>query len=288
MAEDMRDDEDLPEDDSTLSAAADKIAALMDEEQNAPLPGTNSGADEGEARQAPVETQMPATAPPPEVQAAMAQAALQAQAAQVQAMAAERDRLAQAYQQLVPQAQAALAGEFPDIRSVEDLERVAKGDPDRYNRFVFAQMRMNQAQSTQRVVQAQQQMAQQAQMVQWRSSEQQKLSEAIPELDQPQVGAALARRLHAFALNNGYTPQDLGNASARDFITLHKAMRLSEIEAAQDSARDKARGAPPVQQPGTRGRSSNGADKFRGDLERLQKSGRVDDAALVFQNLLSH
>jgi len=278
MADDLDDVPETSEEDGTLRAAADRIAAMMAaEEENS----TRAGADEA-APGAPAgsgdDAKPPATAP--EMQQAMERAAIAAKAAEV-----ERERFAQALSTLVPQVQAAaLANQFPDVRSMDDLQRLAQTDTARYNQYVFTQMRLQQAQNGQRAALAELTQRQAAQQAAWREAETAKLNAAIPELSQGVEGAQLSRRLREFALKSGYTPQDLAQAGAKDFIVLHKAMRLAEIEAARGAARDKARSAPAVQRPGTH--SAGAGDKFRSDLERLQKSGRVDDAAAVFQNLL--
>src|SRR6185312_2799883 len=139
MADDLDDVPETSEEDGTLRAAADKIAAMMAaEDENS----THAGADE--APGAPAErgddAKPPATAPE------MERAAIAAKAAEV-----ERERFAQALSTLLPQVQAAaLANQFPDVRSMDDLQRLAQTDTARYNQYVFTQMRLQQAQNGQR------------------------------------------------------------------------------------------------------------------------------------------
>lgn len=254
--------------DGSLAQAAAEIAALMDDDEKREPPTGDGGAQVAEVAAEPPPPQQVVQQPGPE---ALQAAALTQQA---QALAAMQAQL-----------QAGVAGEFSDLRNVEDVQRLAQADPARFNRFLFAQMKLQQTQQANQLAQARAAQVQQAQMAAWRSAEKERLEEALPELKGPQAGE-FSDRIRKFAFQNGYSEQDLGRANARDVVTLYRAMRLSDIEAAQEKAREKARAAPKVQPPGARG--AGAPDKFRSDLERLQKSGRVDDAAQVFQSLLSH
>jgi hypothetical protein len=269
MEQEMIDDEapvdQADSEDGSLAQAAAEIAALMEDDKKEP----EATAEKPEAAEA-----VAASEPPP--------AAAQPGPEALQAVTLQQQ--AQALQAMQAQLQAGMAGEFADLRNVEDVQRLAQTDPPRFNRFMFAQIKLQQGQQASQMALARAAEVQQAQVAAWRSAEKDRLEEALPELKGPQA-REFSDRIRQFALQAGYSEQDLARANARDVVTLYRAMRLSDIEAAQETAREKARAAPKVQLPGTRG--ANAPDKFRSDLERLQKSGRVDDAAQVFQSLLS-
>lgn len=208
---------------------------------------------------------------------------------------AARDQLLTTLSQLTLQLDAAIKGEFQDIKSIDDLyaladQRSPKYDPDRYNRYVIAQAKLRDASS-------QQSQLADAKMKEWRASETDKLHKIMPELKDPEKGPALANKITKFAKDRGYTDQQIGLAGANDIAIIHDAMLYRESQAKAATAATKAKAdleaankkaavAPPVQKPGT-SRSTNGKDeKAQDDFRRLQKTGSVQDAASVFRSIL--
>lgn len=96
----------------------------------------------------------------------------------------------------------------------------------------------------------------------------------------------MAKRIQDYALSNGYTAQQLAQASATDFVTLRNAMEYSNLEKAKAEAAKKAANAPPVQQPGVTRDTNSKSDQVQEAFARLQKTGRVDDAAQVMRQFL--
>ncbi len=199
---------------------------------------------------------------------------------------AVRDNLLGQLNAIVPQLQAAVAGEFADIKTKEDLYALA--DPrspsynvERYNAAIIAFSKLNDAETARQKLVEDQQKVQNEKLVEWRKSEQTKIAKLIPELNDPAKGPVLAKKLEEFALKRGYTPQQLSMASAADFEMLHDAMQLRDLKAAQAAAKEKAKEAPPVQKPGA-ARTDNGTDKSKDLWGRAQKSGRIDDLAAYF------
>lgn len=200
---------------------------------------------------------------------------------------AARDQFINALNTLVPQMQSAIRGEFADIKNIDDLENVARTDPERYNRFVFAQARLQQATTAQQQAnevanKEKNEAARQA----W-SSEQARLYKLMPELTDPVKGSAIAKNLQDYALKIGIKPERLTGYTADEFVALNKSMQFDNLEAAKAAANKKAASAPPVQKPGVTRSGSTKDEKLKTDYERLQKSGRVDDAAAVFRNLFN-
>jgi hypothetical protein len=193
---------------------------------------------------------------------------------------------------IIPHLEAAIKGEFADIKTKDDLYALA--DPrspqynvERYNAAIIAFSKLNDATQA-RDQAAQEQLKQHNEKMQaWRAAEQEKVGKLIPELNDPNKGPALARKLQDFATKQGYTAQQLGNASAADFALLHRAMQFDDLQAAKAAAQAKAAKAPPVQAPGVQRPNAGKEDKIRSDFERLKKTGRVDDAAAVFRHLLN-
>lgn len=205
-----------------------------------------------------------------------------------QQAAAARDQYLQRLNAIVPQLENAVAGEFADIKTPEDVFGLMQSDPNRYNQFVIANTRLNQAR------QAQQQASQEA-VASYRSAEQQKLIKALPDLADPQKGEALKEKLRAYAKSQGI-PDSRQARDADEVIRLHREMVMAEKLTALESekaaqanklaeANKKAAKAPPVQQPGAQ-RDTNTNEKASSDFGRFQKSGRLDDLTAALQHIL--
>lgn len=205
-----------------------------------------------------------------------------------QQAAAARDQYLQRLNAIVPQLENAVAGEFADIKTPEDVFGLMQSDPNRYNQFVIANTRLNQAR------QAQQQASQEA-VASYRSAEQQKLIKALPDLADPQKGEALKEKLRAYAKSQGI-PDSRQARDADEVIRLHREMVMAEKLSALESekaaqanklaeANKKAAKAPPVQQPGAQ-RDTNTNEKASSDFGRFQKSGRLDDLTAALQHIL--
>jgi hypothetical protein len=189
--------------------------------------------------------------------------------------------------------QAAIAGEFTDIKSQEDLLALADPNnanynPDRYNRYIMANQRLALAQREQTRVQ---QESVQATV----RSELAQVSKVLPEFTDPDKGPALKEKLKAFAKSQNINLENRPFL-ASDVIALHKSMTAHEElaafkaekakqETAVAEAAKKAAKAPPVQKPGVQ-RTGNKDEKATTDFSRFQKSGRVDDLAAFLQNIL--
>lgn len=257
-----------------------------------------SGAGTSEVVQAPA-SEVPATAvveqpkvqsaSSPELEQRMGEAAKATQEA-----TAARDNLLNALNTLVPQLEATVKGEFSDIKTKDDLYALA--DPrspnynvERYNAAIIAFSKLNDAIQARDKVQVDAQKEQTEKLTKWREAETAKVADLIPELKDKTNGPVLANRIEKFALESGYTPQQLSMASAIQFRTLYESMLFRDGEAKKAAdiaeANKKAANAPPVQQPGAR-QSDDKGNQVQEQYTRLQKTGRLDDAAALIRNLL--
>jgi hypothetical protein len=265
---------DVPQSQPSAPAQASEVETPASEARQEPAPDNT-------APEVPEEPSQPAHAAAPDVEQMRSEAARKIQEAE-----ATRNQFLNALNTYVPQLEAAIRGEFADIKGFDDLQRVAQEDPDRYNRYVIANARLQQAQQAQQTAQGQANQQAQQRHAEWQASERTKLEKFLPDLKDPEKGPALAKKLQDFAIKErGYTPQQLAMASANDFALLHDAMQFKASQAALKTAQAKAAKAPPVQQPGTVTQSSSKDEKLKGDFERLQKTGSIDDAARVFQSM---
>lgn len=260
-----------PEPEAPAAAAPETDEPEQHTDEEAPLGDTPVVA----APAAPV-TQPQAQAPqairPPQVQPQAAQTAQPSAALQLQQLSNH-----------VTQLQANLQAAFPDIKSLDDLERLSIEDPARVIAFNTHERKVRAYAEALPRVQA-------AAQAEWEQAETVKLHELIPDLKNNAKGAALREKIAAYALEAGYSPQKLQTVSAVEVKALHDAMQYREFKAKQDAeaskqaaaiveAKKKAADAPQVQKPGAPKGSDGRSEKAAELKAKHEKSGRIDDLA---------
>ena len=290
--------------DSSVENAAGLIESLLNPKQESETP-PEAKADEpppepeqrrgknplqtqpDETQPAPVAeiTEQPAPSAPPTPDPVQVQRSQAEQASIAQAEAARNQHI-QAVTALTAQLEHAIAGEFSDIKTHQDLLRTAQEDPARYNRYVIHQGQLQALQAEKQRVEGEQNQVNLAKFREWQKGEVEKLPDLIPELKDPAKAPGLVTKLREFAQSKGYTDQQLTMATANDFATLYEAMNFRDMKAAQIQAAKKAANAPPVQRPGAQRDTNSKEEGLRTDFNRLRKTGRVEDAANVFKSIL--
>lgn len=188
---------------------------------------------------------------------------------------------------IVPQLQARLATAFPDVKTFDDLERLAVEDPSRYFQYDILSKRV--AEATQM-----QERASSEYRALWTQQEAVKLGNLLPEWNDPVKGPALKQSLTDFAKEVGYTDAQIAQAGATDILLLREAMEFRNAKKAEQAkaiahakalkeAKNKAKDAPPVQKPGTATVTDKGAEKLRALEERYSKTGTVEDLAVLLE-----
>lgn len=179
---------------------------------------------------------------------------------------------------IIPQLQASIVSEFPEVKDRAELRKLMVEDPGRYNDLMFKMQDLQIAQNEQARVQG-------LAFEKYVRDEGEALAKALPEISDPVKGPVLKAKLWKFAEEQGYTAQQLGMASARDVLTIHRAMLYEDSVKAQAKAKEKAANAPPVQKPGARPTQNAGQVKVQENVKRLQKTGSLDDAAALLKQL---
>lgn len=128
----------------------------------------------------------------------------------------------------------------------------------------------------------------QAQQYQQYVAEQAKiLEEAIPEYRDPEKRPQFQKDVAQYALSIGYTPEQLRWASASDIVTLNKARLYDAMQNARKAVPNKLKDLPKVTKPGQpQSRAERQAQARKADLERLKKTGRIDDAVSLLKDFL--
>jgi len=114
-------------------------------------------------------------------------------------------------------------------------------------------------------------------------SEKEKLLEVIPEWSDSKLANAEKKLITKFGLNSGYSQQELD----RTFDS--RAVSIMRKGALWDQLQEKKHGIKPVRRQSMKPGSKSGDPgriKAGKAAERLKKSGRVEDAAGVFYNMI--
>jgi hypothetical protein len=181
----------------------------------------------------------------------------------------------------VPQLQARLAASFPEIKTYDDLERLAAEDPARYFQFDLQNKRLQEVQKAQAEASSQYRAL-------WTQQEDVKLKAQLPEWSDPVKGPALKQSLTAFAKEVGYTDTQINQAGAADIILLRDAMLFRDGKKQEQAkavahakalkaAQEKAKAAPPVQKPGVARTADTASEKIKELEARFDRTGHPDD-----------
>lgn len=197
-----------------------------------------------------------------------------------------QDQLLAQLNTLVPQLEAAIKGEFSDIKTFEDLQKVAGEDPARYNRYVIHQAQLQHAQG-------EQQRLQMDAHNRFITAQVNELKAKFPDYVDPVKGPALRAEFTEYAAKQGFDEARMRTATAADILTLKKAMEWDRYQAAkaaepakvaeaQAKAKEKAAKAPLVQKPGAR-ETNERADRVKEVAQKFHKSGHTDDLAVLLR-----
>ena len=148
---------------------------------------------------------------------------------------------------------------FADIRTVDDVTKLANEDPFRYLQWQAHQTKLQAATAELERANGQQNQQRQSQWQQYRQREDALAAELIPELADKDKGAALMKRAADRLTELGFRPDELTRlANGEEKISVfdhrfqqlvYSDLKLSEIRNARAAV--VAKPVPPVQRPGT-------------------------------------
>lgn len=219
------------------------------------------------------------------------EAADKLKAVEADQQAAQKAR--QEYEAVLPQllqfVQQQMAGEYADVKTWADVERMAVEDPIRHSRWQVQQQKIAALNSE---MAATQQRQAQEQSDKWTkfSSEQDKLfAEKAPDSTDPVKGPKLRESAGHILRDLGFTDQELGAAwNGQGSLSLRDhRVQLLILDAVQwRDAKEKARVAtpksvPPPQRPGTAQQKPSASDALQALNQRLNETGKPRDAAAL-------
>ncbi len=173
----------------------------------------------------------------------------------------------------------------------EDLASLKENDPIGYAVKVAELQEKKEQLSAIRAEQAriaQVQQAEQAQAMQQRvTQEAQKLAQVLPEFSDPTKGENLRKEIRTYGKSLGFTDEELSSVyDSRHVVTLHKAMMYDKLQKSKPALTKKVAEAPKMMKSGTVAKANNN-ETIKKQTQQLRSSGKVRDAAALFEQFLS-
>ena len=173
----------------------------------------------------------------------------------------------------------------------EDLASLKENDPIGYavkiaelseKKEQLAAIRAEQA----RIAQVQQ--SEQARAMSERvAQEATKLAQVLPEFSDPTKGENLRKEIRTYGKSLGFTDEELSSVyDSRHVVTLHKAMMYDKLQKSKPALTKKVAEAPKMMKSGTVANAGNN-DTIKKQKSQLQSSGKVRDAAALFEQFLN-
>jgi hypothetical protein len=172
----------------------------------------------------------------------------------------------------------------------ENLEYLKESDPIGYAvrvAEISQQKEQLQAIQAERYRIAEQQQAEQQHALQGYIAQQAaRLSEVLPEYSDPVKGEALRSELRTFAKDIGFTDQELSMVrDSRQVLALHKAMLYDKLQKSKPDVNKRVNEATKTIKSGNSVKPVT-SDQVKKQQQQLKQSGKVRDAAKLFESFL--
>ena len=208
----------------------------------------------------------------------------------IEAELAKVDQARKEYEAKLPAIMQALqdaqAGAFADIKTVDDVQRLAAEDPFRYLQWQAHQQKLQAVAYEQEQAGKRQQQEHLASWTKFQNDENAKAAELHPELADPEKAKHLREGVVELFRDKGFTDNDLNSMAAgatyspfdhRWQSILVDALKYREAQKAKPVA--VAKPVPPVQRPGVAPpRGAAKTENLQALSAKLDRSGSVDDA----------
>ena len=174
--------------------------------------------------------------------------------------------------------------------STEDLVSMRENDPIGYAVKVAEMTEKKEQLQAVRAEQqriAQQQQADRAQAMQRQiAQESAKLAEVLPEFSDKVKGEQIRNEIRNYGKTVGFTDQELSQVyDSRHVLVLHKAAMYDKLQKSKPGVQKKVANAPKMIKSGTK-QTKNSNDVQRRQKQQLKGSGKVRDAAKLFENFI--
>jgi hypothetical protein len=173
----------------------------------------------------------------------------------------------------------------------ENLEQLKETDPIGYAVKVAEQQQKDkqlQAVQMERYRIAQQQQAEQSQVLASHvATEAEKLARAIPDFADKEKGEPVRKEIRNFAKSIGWSDQELASVyDSRAVLTLYKAMQYDKLMQNKPDVAKKVSQAPKMLKAGASQQRTPDQEGVKKQKQQLKRSGRVADAAGLFERFL--
>ena len=209
--------------------------------------------------------------------------AVEAERAKIQEATKLRDQYAQRLQMMEQFLQQQNKG--------ENLEALKEVDPIGYAVKVAEQAQREKQlailqQEQQRI--AQQQQAEQSERLQQHLAEEsQKLTSLIPGYGDQKTGDQIRKDIREYAKSIGWSDQELANLyDSRAVLSLYQGMKYAKLQSNKPAIAKKVEAAPKMLKAGTSVPRNAEAEQNKKLHQKLRQSGKVRDAALLFEKFL--
>ncbi len=201
--------------------------------------------------------------------------ARQQMAQEYQQIQAERQQYIDSLQQIVDSSAPGLEQyasiNWEQLKAEDPIAFITKKEEFREAQDNIAQYQAQQEEVYQKQYQEYQQQAHQV-----LQQEHSKMAQVLPEWKEPEKQKKIAKDIKEYALSVGYTPEEVGSLVDQKYDSLQNA----------DVKSKKLKNKPKVVRSG-KGKSKGEDNKVKraAKMKRLQKSGHVDDAASILEDL---
>jgi hypothetical protein len=115
-----------------------------------------------------------------------------------------------------------------------------------------------------------------------------KLAQVLPEFSDPAKGDNFRKEIRSYGKTLGFTEEELSQVyDSRHVLTLHKAMMYDKLQKSKPAITKKVNEAPRMLRAGTSGgNKQSDAQKLTQQQSQLRNSGKIRDAAALFEQLL--
>ena len=198
----------------------------------------------------------------------------------------EAKQLRDAYADRLQAIEQLLAGQM----QYEDIESLKDSDPIGYAVKVAErtqqEKQMAAVQAERNRIAEMQQHEYQQQVQQYLASQAEILAKNLPEYTDPVKGESLRSDLRTFAKSIGFSDAELGQVrDARQVMALYKAMQYDKLQQAKPQVTKRVSEAPKNVKSGNNREEVN-TDVINRQASKLKQSGRVADAAALWENFL--
>ena len=176
-------------------------------------------------------------------------------------------------------------------QEAEDLDYLKETDPIGYAVKVAEmsqkEKQLAQVRAERERISQQQEYDRQQQMRQTIAAESEKLVSAIPEYADPEKGETIRKEIRTFGKQMGFSDEELANVfDSRAVLTLYKAMQYDKLMQNKPDVAKKMAQAPKMLKAGASQQRSPDQEQVKRQKQQLKRSGRVADAAGLFERFL--